>query len=260
MSKIGKSISLESVIILFDKLDEFQELQGDITKIATFCREILTDTDLLLDSNIAVVFSLWSELKREASVLGARFDKFGEISVTLENDELIKLINKRLQYFAKDRNNPPTFETIVELDTQRGAIMEIAAHSPRTLITLLGHIYNRQQDKSSPSFNPDIVNRAILAYCRSFDFLSLHPYAKNRQDLTQWINKLLKVGKPEFTASELQKALGLKGKTVSTYIKTLVDYDLIRDTGIQEDEDSSYFVVIEPRIVYLMRHNSLDLI
>lgn len=259
LSKIGKSIGLESVIILFDKLDEFQSLQGDISKIALFCGEILTDTDLLLDSNIAVVFSLWSELKREASVLGARFDKFGEISVTLENDELIKLLNKRLQYFAKDRENPPTFNSLVEFEAQRSDIMDIAARSPRTLISLLGHIYNRQQDKSSTHFTPDIVNKAILAYCKSFDFLSLHPYANNRQDLTQWINKLLKVGKPEFTASELQKALGLKGKTVNAYLKTLIAYDLIRDSGIYEDDNNSYYVVIEPRIVYLMRHNTMDL-
>lgn len=260
LSKIGKSIGLESVIILFDKLDEFQALQGDISRIATFCREILTDTDLLLDSNIAVVFSLWSELKREASVLGARFDKFGEISVTLENDELIQLLDKRLKYFAKDKSNPPTFNSLIELESQRTDIIDIAARSPRTLITLLGHIYNRQQDKTSSCFTPEIINRAILGYCKSFDFLSLHPYANNRQDLTQWINKLLKVGKPEFTAAELQKALGLKGKTVMTYIKTLVEYDLIRDSGIYEDGDSAYYVVIEPRIVYLMRHNTLDLV
>lgn len=155
LSNIGKSIGLESVIILFDKLDEFQVLQGDINKIATFCGEILTDTDLLLDSNIAVVFSLWSELKREASVLGVRFDKFGEISVTLENDELIKLLNKRLMYFAKDKENPPTFNSLVEIEAQRTDILDISAHSPRTLITLLGHIYNRQQNKSLTCFSPD---------------------------------------------------------------------------------------------------------
>ncbi|MCH5172559.1 MAG: hypothetical protein J1F31_07015 [Erysipelotrichales bacterium] len=259
LSKIGKSLGLESVVVLFDKLDEFQELRGDIAATASFCQEILTDTDLLLDSNIAVVFSLWSELKREASILGARFDKFGEISVTLENDEIIKLINKRLKYFAKDKNNPPTFETLIKIESQRTDILDIAAKSPRTLIRLLGVIYNKEQNREGECFTPDIINKALLSYCKTFDFLSLHPHAKNRQDLTQWINKLLKVGKSEFTATELQKSLGLKGKTVISYIKSLTEFDLIRDTFITDENESPIYVVIEPRIVYLMRHQVLNL-
>lgn len=258
LSKIGKSIGLNSVVVLFDKLDEFQELKGDIEKTAKFCSEILTDTDLLLDSNIAIVFSLWSELKRVTNMLGARFDKFGEISVTLENDELILLLNKRLQYFATDKTLPPTFESLVEINTQRSDILDIASKSPRTLIRLLGHIYNKQKDRDSNCFSPDIINRGILSYCKTFDFLSLHPYAQNRQDLTQWINKLLKVGKSEFTALDLQKALGVKGKTANTYIKTLIDYDLIRDNGTT-DKNSPVYIVVEPRIVYLMRNNIMDL-
>lgn len=259
LSKIGKAIGLDSVVVLFDKLDEFQELQGDIEKTAAFCQEILTDTDLLLDSNIAVVFSLWSELKREASVLGARFDKFGEISVTLENEELILLLNKRLKHFATDKSNPPTFDSLIELDNQRTDILDIAAKSPRTLVRLLGVIYNKQQDRNAKCFSPEIINKGIISYCKTFDFLSLHPYAKNRQNLTQWINKLLKVSKSEFTTLELQQSLGLKGKTVHTYIKTLTDYDLIRDTGINDANGSPIYVVIEPRIVYLMRLHILDL-
>lgn len=259
LSQIGKAIGLGSVVVLFDKLDEFQELQGDISITASFCREILTDTDLLLDSNIAVVFSLWSELKREASILGARFDKFGEISVTLEDDEIIKMLDKRLLYFAKDKTNPPTFASLITIETQRADILYVSARSPRTLIRLLGVIYNKQQDRDVNSFSPDIINKGLLLYCKTFDFLSLHPHAKNRQDLTQWINKLLKVGKPKFTISELQKALGLRGKTVYSYIKTLIEYDLIRDTGIADENGSPIYAVIEPRIVYLMRHNVLDL-
>lgn len=258
LTQIGQSIGLNSVVVLFDKLDEFQELQGDIEKTALFCKEILTDTDLLLDSNIAVVFSLWSELKREAGVMGARFDKFGEISVTLENDEIVQLLNKRLSYFASDPANSPTFESLITLDTQRTDILDISARSPRTLIRLLGVIYNKQQDRDASCFSPDIINRALLNYCKTFDFLSLHPHAKNRQNLTQWINKLLKVGKPEFTALELKDALGIKGKAINTYLKTMVEFDLIRDTFI-EDNGYSTFVVIEPRIVYLMRHNVMDL-
>ena len=191
--------------------------------------------------------------------MGARFDKFGEISVTLENDELILLLNKRLKYFASDKTNAPTFDSLIELDTQRADILDIAAKSPRTLIRLLGVIYNKQQDREAHSFSPDTINKGIISYCKTFDFLSLHPYAKNRQDLTVWINKLLKVSKPEFTALELQQSLGLKGKAVYSYIKTLTEYDLIRDTGINDTNGYPIYVVIEPRIVYLMRLHITDL-
>src|SRR5260221_7413239 len=66
---IVKKTGFSNTVILFDKIDEFQELNQDITQIGNFTKEILSDTELLMNANLAIGFSLWSELRSE---LGGR--------------------------------------------------------------------------------------------------------------------------------------------------------------------------------------------
>lgn len=75
LNKISKKTYYKSSVVLFDKVDEFQELNQDINKIANFTEDILTDTELLLQNDIAIAFSLWSEVKPILSKK-VRFDKF----------------------------------------------------------------------------------------------------------------------------------------------------------------------------------------
>ncbi len=96
---INTKIGFSGTVVLFDNIDEYQKINQDITKIANFTSEILSDTELLLNNKLAIGFSLWSELKSELSGV-VRFDKFGTIDVRWSSSDLEPLIDKRIKYFS----------------------------------------------------------------------------------------------------------------------------------------------------------------
>ena len=96
--KTSETLGFKSIAILFDKIDEFQAINGDVEKITDFSYEILTDTDLLLSNNISIIFSLWSEVKKSLNKRGVRFDKFKEVDTVWRKDELPKIIINRQTY------------------------------------------------------------------------------------------------------------------------------------------------------------------
>ena len=93
---IALSLNYESIVVLFDKIDEFSEINADVNKVAEFTLQILTDTDLLYTNKLSIVFSLWSEVKRTLNSRGVRFDKFQDIDISWRDEELEQIINKRL--------------------------------------------------------------------------------------------------------------------------------------------------------------------
>jgi len=133
---IIKTLEFNNTVILFDKIDEFQELQQDITKISEFTREILTDTELLLNDQFAIGFSLWSELKIELAKV-VRFDKFESIDIRWKNSDLEPLIDKRIQHFSDKKL---AFNSLIENKNDQNEIIKISHNSPRDLISVLGVI------------------------------------------------------------------------------------------------------------------------
>ena len=93
---IALKLNYESIVVLFDKIDEFAEINADINKVAEFTLQILTDTDLLYTNKLSIVFSLWSEVKRTLNNRGVRFDKFQDIDISWRDEELEHIIDKRL--------------------------------------------------------------------------------------------------------------------------------------------------------------------
>lgn len=97
---IALKLNYESIVVLFDKIDEFAEINADINKVAEFTLQILTDTDLLYTNKLSIVFSLWSEVKRTLNNRGVRFDKFQDIDISWRDEELEHIIDKRLYYYS----------------------------------------------------------------------------------------------------------------------------------------------------------------
>ena len=76
MLEIANQIGFDSVVILFDKIDEFKDVNSDVDRVANFARDILQDTELLYTKHLSIVFSLWSEVKKTLNRQNVRFDKF----------------------------------------------------------------------------------------------------------------------------------------------------------------------------------------
>ena len=162
---ICSTLGHTSIVVLFDKIDEFQAINGDITKVTDFTIEILTDTDFLLSDKLSIVFSLWSEIKRSLNRRGVRFDKFNEIDIRWRKDQLEPLINQRLFHFSIDKTTPVTFDSLVPNIQERNLIIDLADRSPRSLIRLLGTIYNRNANKQSSEFNSNAISEGMIEFC-----------------------------------------------------------------------------------------------
>ena len=55
---IALSLNYGSIVVLFDKIDEFSEINADVNKVSEFTLQILTDTNLLYTNKLSIVFSL----------------------------------------------------------------------------------------------------------------------------------------------------------------------------------------------------------
>lgn len=102
---IALSLNYGSIVVLFDKIDEFSEINADVNKVSEFTLQILTDTNLLYTNKLSIVFSLWSEVKRTLNNRGVRFDKFQDIDISWRDEELEQIINKRLLHYSINKNN-----------------------------------------------------------------------------------------------------------------------------------------------------------
>ena len=257
---ICSSLDYTSIVILFDKIDEFQAINGDIDKITDFAIEILTDTDLLLSNNLSIVFSLWSEIKRSLNRKGVRFDKFNEIDIRWRKDELIPLINKRLLHFSINKADPVIFESLIPDVNERNLILELADKSPRSLIRLLGTIYNRHRTPNSTEFDSIAISEGLIEFCQKFDYESLQPSKSgNRTDLFSWINRLLRIRKSTFITTDLNTAFEQKLTTSLKHIVEFLKLGLIEENLVRGDNEVIQYDIIDPRIKYLNSRSILKL-
>src|ERR1017187_4013801 len=256
----ARSLDHDSIVVLFDKIDEFPLISSDIEMVANFTVEILKDTDLLLSDKISIVFSLWSEIKRALSRRGVRFDKFQEIDIRWTNDDLIPLINKRLLYFSKTKEKPVTIEQLVPNKLDRDLIIELSTRSPRSLIILLGKIFTEPINSiDGISFTSNAIANGMIKFCRTFDYESQQPSKLgNREDLINWIDKILRIRKHTFSIEDVNTAFLQKANISKTYIDTMLKLGLIIENDIRSN-DQIQFDVIDPKLKFLISRGILKL-
>jgi hypothetical protein len=253
---IIKKIGFTTTVILFDKIDEYQELNQDISKIVTFTTEIVSDTELLLNDRFAIGFSLWSELKSELSGV-VRFDKFGSIDVRWTLSDLEPLINKRLRYFSKDKDaTVVTLSKLIPNENDRKELLKIAHKSPRDLITALGDIYQEQSNKNQnvTSFDPNSFSKGLINFCSNYDYESIYPIKAGRsKEIKAMINKILGVRQIRFAAKQLTDAFNQTPAQSEGQIKIMIGYSLIREDDILGANNVKYYEVIDPKVELLLK-------
>lgn len=259
--RISESLEYKSIVVLFDKVDEFQSINGDVEKITDFSIEILTDTDLLLSKNISIVFSLWSEIKKSLNKRGVRFDKFKEVDTIWRKPDLPKIIDKRLLHFSINKANPVTFESLIPYENDRLTIIELANNSPRSLIRLLGEIYNENPEaKGLVTFTSTSISDGIRQFCLNFDYISQRPTKfGNRNDLDSWINRLLRMRVLTFTIEHLNETFLQKNPTSYKHIETLMKLGLVEENLVRSPNNLVQYDVIDPRIKHLIKIGILNI-
>lgn len=262
LQSISESLGHESIVILFDKIDEVKNISTDISKVADFIFDLLSDTDLLYTNKLSIVMSLWSEIKKVLNQKGVRFDKFKEIDIRWRNDELSELINKRLSYFSIDKSKPVSFQTLLPNKDDQTKILKIADGSPRSLITLLSYILNEESETNDiVSFSNSAIYNGCLAYCKKFDYYSHQPVRTGKNsDITNWINKLLRMKLTSFSVRQYSDFFKVPNvKTAQRHINELIKYNLIKDSLYPASDGSTMYEVVDPRINYLIINGIVDL-
>ena len=254
LRNIAIKLGYKSIAIMFDKIDE-TDFMTDVTKIATFMHDILADTQLLYTEKIAIIVSIWSDVKQELINAGIRFDKFKEVDIRWKNEELEKLINKRLLHFSKDKDNAVSLDSLVPNTIEKNKILELADHSPRSLLNLLGCIlYEEQQDPGIQiiSFSEEALRKGYKTYCIKFDYTSAQSSRIGQNDLYNWINRLLQFRKINFTLDEYKDVFAKNQKTGKKHIETMTKFHLIKNASIPDEKGNPIYEIEDPRIRYLI--------
>lgn len=250
-NKIGKN----RIIVLFDKIDEHNALGQDISKIATFIKDFLSDTELLLNPGIAIGFSLWSELKAELGG-SVRFDKLGFSDVRWEDKNMEPLINKRLKYFSFPKNII-TFQDLIKSEIDQQEIIILADKSPRDFIILMDSIYQEQANNNPivRNFDDRSIRIGMINFCKNYDYASQVPSntGKNK-DIRAMINRLLKLKLTRFTYKDLSNALDQNDSQSEGQVKLMIRYKMIREDELSTQNGLKIYDIIDPKIVFLIKH------
>ena len=244
---------IKSVLVLFAKVDEFDYLKSDVKNVAMFMEGILRDTQLLYRERLSVVFSLWSEVYRTLNNMGVRFDKFPTIDIRWDDQDMENIINKRLAFFSENKEAPVSLGSLIPETSMKREVLKLADRSPRTMLRLLSEICSCEDRESIVSFSPEAISKGMLKFCRNFDYASLRPFKTGgKEDLTDWINKILAVRRISFTVSEWAEGFNCTKTTAAKHIDNMKKAELIRDKQFPSDNGAIVYEVFDPRILHLL--------
>ncbi|MBO5631175.1 MAG: hypothetical protein J5965_19065, partial [Aeriscardovia sp.] len=255
--EIASALGYDSIVVLFDKIDEFADVNSDINKVADFTLPILTDTDLLYTNRLSIVFSLWSEVKRTLNNRGVRFDKFQDIDISWRDEELEQIIDKRLQFYSVNKNMAVTLKSLVPFDNDKKTILTLAGGSPRSLISLMSRLYDEETGAGNEgaivSFSSATIAKGLVEFCKRFDYESLQPSkVSDKNNYYSWLNKVLLMKKPYFTLAEIANVFSIKSTTAQKYVSEMAKMGIITPDVVNDEEGNAIYRTVDPRICYLM--------
>ncbi len=257
LNSISKKTYYKSSVVLFDKVDEFQDLNQEINKIASFTEDILTDTELLLQNDIAIAFSLWSEVKPILS-RKVRFDKFKEIDISWKKSNMEPLMDKRILYFS---GNTRTFSSLFENKVDLEDVITISNKSPRDLISCLSDIYDYQaSNENSSIFESNSVSKGLIKFAKRYDYLSMYPSRTGKnKDVISMINYILRTHKINLTILDLNSTFNQKTRWSQGKLESMVKYKLVEEDPKLGESGEKTYNVLDPKLIHLIKRGITNL-
>ncbi|MBE6343563.1 MAG: hypothetical protein E7065_09275 [Lentimicrobiaceae bacterium] len=259
--KTSKIVGFKSIVILFDQIDEVKSINSDINKVAGFMEDLLSDTNLLYTHDLSIVISLWSEIKPKLNSKNIRFDKFKEVDIRWKNEELIKLLDKRLKFYSVNKNKAVTFASLVPNKMDQDTILNLAGGSPRALLTLMSYIMNEEETGANISeFSSNAISKGCITFCKKFDYISLQPSRTGKSnDLMSWINKILCLRLVSFTAKQYGDFYkDLNDRTISNHINQMQKLNIIKNRLLPSENGMTTYQVVDPRIIHMIERGVLE--
>lgn len=260
--KTSKTVGFNSIVVLYDQIDEVKSINSDINKVADFMEDLLSDTNLLYTHDLFIVISLWSEIKPKLNSKNIRFDKFKEIDIRWKNEELKKLLDKRLYFYSANKHKAVTFASLVPKEDDQNTILNLAGGSPRALLTLMSYIMSEEENNTNINeFSNNAISKGCMTFCKKFDYISLQPSRTGKSnDLMSWINKTLRLRLITFTSKQYGDFYKeLNAKTINSHINHMQKLNIIKDRLIPSEDGTPTYQVVDPRIIHLIERGILEL-
>lgn len=244
-----EKLGYKKLVVFFDKLDEYTKLKSQIDLIVDFIETITTDTSLIYSQEFGFEFLLWNKLKEKMKEKQVRFDKARPIDIDWSKEELKKILSRRLSFFSEHKIK---VEDIFFDSKKLDKVIELANGSPRQLTMLLARIYEEQSktDGNVKKFSDEAVKRGMNSFCQNFEYELFYP----KLTIKDVVNRILKVGKTEFTISDLASATKKSIPTATNWIRTMKNVGFVEETEGELSGKAKVYKVIEPKIRYMIEY------
>ena len=169
MSETIKSIDVDSVYVLIDRVDE-TELTGNDSKASfRLIEPLIKDLELLEMKDIGYKFFLWNELE-PYYIRSARPDRIPQFELNWTSEELEKIIQLRLQAFSS-KEKVIKFDDLFSSTIKKEAVkdlVKIFSHgSPRDMIRICRQMVVEQLrlNSNSNSIDSDAITNGLNTFC-----------------------------------------------------------------------------------------------
>ena len=182
------------------------------------------------------------------------------MDIRWSDEELVQLLNKRLLYYAEDKETAPTFDILVPDKQEQKVILSLADKSPRSLLNLLGHVLEEERERNISCFSIDALSKGYVKYCKKFDYTSAQPSRTGKgMDVVTWITRLLRMKVTSFDVEKYASLNNITKKKAYSHIDTLIKYNFIKDSMIATENDEPIYDVSDPRIRFLISRGEQSL-
>lgn len=256
--EICKSLGYCTILFFFDKIDEDEKIASLVNEEVELLLPLLKQNNLLLSLDFGIVFFLWSKVKGELNRNTVRFDKIKPIDITWSKNDLLKIIDKRTNFFSKGSSS---FQQLFQNTSDSDFVIEIANGSPRDLLRLLSSIYDEQENNPTNLglFTSLSVNKGILKFLSEYDFYALYPAQRGtKQDIKNIISKLKQIGKPkDITVKDLIRVLKYSYQGAISNIKVMKNYGVLEENTLKSSTEK-FYEIADPKISFIVE-NKIDL-
>lgn len=173
--------------------------------------------------------------------------------------DLIRAFNQRIEVYSqphKAREFHDFFSSDIT-DEEISLLLTLANRNPRDLWHIFNALFHSQfaLNANADTFSRGAYQEALSDFVKNFNYYEYYPRKKNARrnsmDIYSYINHLLKLSSPEFTANQLNQVAGT-GSSTNNYIVAMQAMGLIVRTDTKIGAGSVYRIN-DSKIVYALQ-------
>ena len=262
--RVVKKLGWDGFTLLIDRADEDRRWQNDSKLTASFLEPLLTDSNILLSSDVQVVVTIW-DISFKHLTAKVRSQKYFSPRLQWIMQDLEGVLNRRLFVFSHRRvtDYRSLFDPSIG-ESLYAKLFTLANGNPRDLWHVFRHIFHAQfrLDPDAKGISERAVLEGMSMFVEEFNYYEYYPNAAkkpgqrglSRLDVYGYMGLILRMGRGHvtFTRSQFQDATGVSGSSVSGYLGQMKNIGLITDAG--REGNRQYYRIVDPKVIYALEN------